>query len=217
MKESGQNPWQKHWGKFSYDRDSKREFLTPIFKKLETEGKIGKVVIDVGSGAWSVADFLPRSSDRKNIAVDIAGRNEKAFGAQKLNFDVEKIDQLDGLSYQKALVRSAEFLGIDPRVEQNTEQADTIIFSEILNYVDYQKVIEGFAKFLKPGGRLIIVNMPDRGLKSLFSEDGLKDNNDLYQFLLENNFVIEEKQIPWSSSDESTAMIVLVAQKNGEA
>jgi hypothetical protein len=49
-----------------------------------------------------------------------------------------------------------------------------------LNYVDFRKVLSAVAKYLKPDGRIIILNLPYRGNRSLFSDKGLKDNRQLY-------------------------------------
>jgi hypothetical protein len=54
------------------------------------------------------------------------------------------------------------------------ERADTIVYSDILNYVDFRKVLSGFAKYLKPDGRIIVLNLPHRGNRSLFSDKVLK-------------------------------------------
>lgn len=65
------NSWEKHWG-MSYDESSKREYLSPIFNELEARDKIGEVVLDVGSGSRSVAEYL--SCTHKLISLDIAGQ-----------------------------------------------------------------------------------------------------------------------------------------------
>ncbi len=93
---------------------------------------------------------------------------------------------------------------------------DTIVFSDTLNYMDFRKVLSGFAKYLKPDGRIIVLNLPYRGNCSLFSEKGLKDNRQLYAFLEEHQFEIEHKAFPKrprNETDESEELIVLVARK----
>jgi len=51
------NPWQQYWGE-SYGPESKQLLLKPVFDKLETEEKIGNLIIDVGSGALPVTQLL---------------------------------------------------------------------------------------------------------------------------------------------------------------
>lgn len=178
-----------------YDESLKREHLSPIFRELESQNKIGNVVIDVGSGAYSVAEFLP--GVHKLITLDIAGKERQSRRQRHVTVDVEQASSESTLSHKKALVKIAEFLGIDPCQEANKQQVDSLIFSEILNYVDYQKILRSFEAYLKPGGRLIIVNMPDRGFKYLFAEKGLRSNEDLYKFLIQEGFEIESKHFPW--------------------
>jgi predicted RNA-binding protein associated with RNAse of E/G family len=84
------------------------------------------------------------------------------------------------LSFRKAILRVCAFLGINPKTEGTSERADTIVFSDTLNYVDFRKVLSAVAKYLKPDGRIIILNLPYRGNRSLFSDKGLKDNRQLY-------------------------------------
>src|SRR6266481_6007170 len=51
------HPWQQYWGE-SYGPELKRWLLEPVFGKLETEGKIGNLIIDVGSGASPVTRLV---------------------------------------------------------------------------------------------------------------------------------------------------------------
>jgi hypothetical protein len=78
-------------------------------------------------------------------------------------------------------------------------------------------VLRGFSNYLKPGGRIIVTNLPMRGNQALFSEKGLKDNRHLCQFLEEHDFEIEHKSFPCmarEATDESEELIVLVARKH---
>jgi hypothetical protein len=123
---------------------------------------------------------------------------------------------LGRLSFRKAILRVCAFLEINPKTEAKTERADTIVFSDTLNYVDFRKVLNGFAKYLKPDGRIIVLNFPYRGNRLLFSDKGLKDNRELYAFLEEHHFEIEHKAFPKrprNETDESEELIVLVARK----
>ena len=124
--------------------------------------------------------------------------------------------QFGTLSFRKAILRVCAFLEINPKTEAKTERADTIVFSDTLNYVDFRKVLNGFAKYLKPDGRIIVFNFPYRGSRLLFSGKGLKDNRQLYAFLEEHHFEIEHKAFPKrprNETDESEELIVLVARR----
>ena len=190
--------------------------LNPVFGKLETEEKIGNLIIDVGSGALPVTRLLKTKPGRKRVCVDIAADNGRSVDELRIRLDAEKVGQFGTLSFRKALLRVCVFLGINPKTEEKTRRADTIVVSDTLNYVDFRKVLNGFAKYLKPDGRIIVLNLPFRGNRSLFSDKGLKDNRELYAFLEEHHFEIEHKAFPKrprNEIDESEELIVLVARK----
>jgi hypothetical protein len=209
------HPWQQFWGE-SYGRELKQRLLGPVFDQLESEDKIGNLIVDVGSGAAPVTQLLQTRPGRKRICVDIAADNTRSPDALSVRLDAEKVGETRTLSFRKALLRACAFLKLNPRTEPRMEHADTLVFSDILNYVDFRKVLRGFSSYLKPHGRMIVVNLPFRGNRSLFSGKGLKDNHELYAFLEEHHFEIEYKAFPKMSpkqADESEEYIVLVARK----
>jgi hypothetical protein len=209
------NPWQEYWGE-SYGPKLKQHLLKPFFDKLEKEERIGNLIVDLGSGAWPVTRLLGTRPDRKRICVDIAADNVKSLDELRIRLDAEKVGQFRTLSFQKAILRICAFLELNPRTEAKTELVSTIVISDLLNYVDFRMVLTGFAKYLKTGGRVIILNLPYRGNRSLFSDKGLKDNHQLYAFLKEDHFEIEQIAFPKRArqvTDVSQELIVLVARK----
>ncbi len=206
-------PWQRYWGG-TYGIELKQWLLKPVFERLETEGKLGDIIVDAGSGAESVTRFLRPKPGRKRILIDIAADNTTAVDEQKIRLDLEKVAEPGALSCRKALLRVRKFLALNG--EANPARADMILFSDVLNYVDFRKTLRGFSNYLKAGGRLVVVNMPSRGNERLFSEQGLKDNRQLCRFLEENHFEIELKSFPKRSrgvTEEAEELIVLVARK----
>jgi SAM-dependent methyltransferase len=211
------NPWEENWGAM-YSPELKKRILGYVFEAQEKAGRIGGVVVDIGSGAAPASRLLKVAPGRKFIYLDIASANAIAGHEQNIRFDVRKINRPRSPAYRKAVARAAGFLGVDLRAEASPAHADLMVFSDILNYVDFREVISGFAKFLKPGGRIVIINLPSRGIISLFSEKGLKNNDDLTRYLEEQHYRIELKEFPCrprGETDESEEMIVLVAEKIG--
>ena len=209
------NPWQEYWGE-SYAPELKQRLLKHVFDKLETEEKIGNLIIDVGSGASPVTRLLETKPGRTRVCVDIAADNGGSLDELRIRLEAEKVGQFGTLSFRKAILRVCAFLEINPKTEAETERADTIVISDTLNYVNFRKVLSGFGKYLKTDGRLIVLNLPYRGNRSLFSDEGLKDNRQLYAFLEEHHFEIEHKAFPkrpQNETDESEELIVLVARK----
>jgi hypothetical protein len=207
-------PWRRFWGG-TYGPELKEWMLKPVFETLESEGKIGDIIVDVGSGAQPVTRLLESRPGRKRILVDVAGENFDSADEQGIRLDAEKVAQPEALSFRKALLRACKFLGTTPAAA-SPPAADTIVFSDLLNYVDFRKVLRGFSKYLRPDGRIVVVNLPMRGNESLFSEHGLKDNRHLYGFLEENQFEIEHKSFPCrepGETSEAEELIVLVARR----
>jgi hypothetical protein len=212
---AGENQWDRNWGE-SYSADLKKRLLEPVFERLESENGIGDLVVDIGSGAQPVSKFLSARPGRKFILIDIAAKNRIIADSQFLRADVESVMRPVSFSYRKVALRVCGFLGNDPRAVGNSESVTTLVFSDILNYVDFRGVIGGFAKFLRPGGRIIITNLPTRGICEEFSPNGLKTNEDLYAVLEEEHFEIESKEFPCRPegvTDESGELVVLVAKK----
>jgi hypothetical protein len=215
LEEKGANPWQEYWGE-TYAPELKQRLLKPLFDDLEKEGKIGNLIVDIGSGAQPVTRLLAPRPERKRVVVDIAADNRGSVDELKLRLDVEKIGNPEQLSCRKALLRVCAFLQIDVRTGVEIERADTMVISDTLNYVDFRNVLSGLASYLKPNGRVVILNLPYRGNRTLFSDLGLKDNRQLYPFLEEQGFEIEHKAFPKrprNETDESEELIVLVARK----
>jgi hypothetical protein len=212
---AGENRWDSNWGE-SYSAELKRRLLGPVFERLESENGVGDLVVDIGSGAQPVSKSLPMRTGRRFILLDIAAKSGVVGDSLHLRADVESVARSQSLSSRKAIVRICRFLGRNSRAAANPEIATTLIFSDILNYVDFRRVIGGAAKFLRPGGRVIITNLPARGIREEFSPNGLKTNESLYPFLEDAGFEIESKEFPCrpeGATDESEELIVLVARK----
>jgi len=206
--------WEHSWGT-NYNNDEKRFTMAPIFDDLHKAEKIGEVVVDVGNGASPVSQYIP--GEHKMINIDIAqDQQRESKGHIEVQYDIEDLSQAEKFSTQRTLLRIAKFLDVNPRESEKKEHADTMIFSDVLNYVDYEEVLKNCSTYLQPGGRFIIINKPGRGYESLFAEKRIRSNYDLYDFLEKSGFEIEEKHFPQRqtmSTDEEHEFIVLIAKK----
>ncbi|HEX6563622.1 MAG TPA: hypothetical protein VF020_05020, partial [Chthoniobacterales bacterium] len=195
LEEGVANPWQEYWGD-TYAPELKQRLLKPLLDDLEKEGMLGSLIVDIGSGAHPVSRLLAARPGRKRVCIDIAADNGESVDELRLRLDAEKIGQLNRLSFRKALLRVCVFLKIDLRTDAEIQRADTVLIADTLNYVDFRKVLSGLTNYLKPSGRIIILNLPYRGNQSLFSDLGLKDTRQLYPFFEEQGFAIERKAFP---------------------
>jgi len=208
--------WKHIWGHpdTDYELAKKAETLVPLFQRLNEQGKLGNVVIDFGSGSESVLNFLPRDDERRAITVDITGEFTSAEDALHVAYDLNKAPNRDDPSSRRALLQAAHFLDVDPKSE-DVAHADTMIFVEILNYLDYKPVLAELARFLKRGGRVIIMNQVDRGPHPAILHPGRPKSNDEIQLELESlGFQIEiRSEAPPEPGREDKRMMLLVAKK----
>src|SRR5260370_39727279 len=91
------NPWQEYWGE-SYGPQLKQRLLKPVFDKLETEEKIGNLIIDVGSGASPVTQLLKTTPARKRICVDIDDDHVGSLDDLRFRLDAKKVARFARLS-----------------------------------------------------------------------------------------------------------------------
>jgi hypothetical protein len=91
------------------------------------------------------------------VPVKVCGGEEdeavdgRSLDELRIRLDAEKVGQFGTLSFRKAIRRVCAFLEINPKTEAKTEGADTIVFSDTLNYVDFRKVLNGFVEISQIG------------------------------------------------------------------
>ena len=111
----------------------------------------GNLIVDVGSGASPVTRLVKAKPGRKRVCVDIAADNSRLPGELRVRLDAEKVGLFGALSFRKALLRVCAFLDINPKTNTKAERADTVVVSDTLNYVDFRKILSGFAKISQTG------------------------------------------------------------------
>lgn len=91
---------------------------------------------------------------------------------------------------------------------------DLIIVSQVLNYVDYNNLLEHIFTILKFNGLVLINNSIDYGLPSLFSNFRPRKNEDLVNGAIKANFnVIEHAILPKANDFEHTERLIMVLSK----
>lgn len=210
------NSWQKKWGN-TYDRDYKSKIMGDLLGQMTMEGKIGRVVLDMGSGQEPVSKLIPEP--KKVITVDIGGVLKLPGDHLHLQCDFEELFQEVEPVSAKATEEIAKFLGRDPQEIKQGSWVDSIIMADILNYVSCETALSSGSKLLRPGGRIVIFNKPDRGYskENLFSEKGVKSNSALFEEVEKNALRVEYRNFPWEMPGEERFrdknMLILVAQK----
>ena len=182
-----QEEWDNSWGD-QYGPMFKCLHFARLFRRMFENGELGENVVDIGSGMHPMTSFLPNDLDARVISVDRSGgEGIQEDNGLKLKFNLDDIDQ-------KALVREkiskvADFLDIDQC--ESLRQIDCFVFSDILNYVDYKKVILFLKQYLRKEGRLLISEKAGKGYQKCHSPLGYDGPKRLYKFLKREGFVIE--------------------------
>lgn len=92
---------------------------------------------------------------------------------------------------------------------------DTVIISQVLNYIDFRLLFESVYTLLKPGGLLFINNVINYGIPPLFSPRRPLGNDEVIQGALEKGFTLIEKAIvPNYFKKEMHERLILVLEKN---
>ena len=189
--------WKVHYGR-GYDVLAKHEQLAPLLEKMDRAGKLGRVLVDAGSGSAAMRDAFYKwhsglfytAKGKKIIRIDIGlpVLRRQQDNVMEVRADIEQTGP--GTPGRKIkLARIARFLGVKP--EEPPQQVDTILLSDVLNYVDFKKTISGLVQYLKPGGRIVVYNKPGRGFSELMHTKGVRENSELLSFLKKSGFEIE--------------------------
>lgn len=93
---------------------------------------------------------------------------------------------------------------------------ETVIVSQVLNYIDYKILIRQLNKYTKKGSLLFINNVINYGLPEYFSLNRPKSNSELIKYLERNGFVIIEKQLlesPYKKFQKNKRLILIAKKK----
>jgi 2-polyprenyl-3-methyl-5-hydroxy-6-metoxy-1,4-benzoquinol methylase len=181
--------WEQAGGASDYNAEWKERVVGHIKKILKKEGiETGRVILDVGSGKKPVSQLLARP-ESKVIYVDFNAPAENNAHDPHIHIqrDIHDLVKENSFASKRSVVEASRLLGVDSRAE-STERVDTVVVSDILNYVPARNVLEKVHGYLKPGGILIVLNQPGRTFDyaaHTLSPEGATDNESLATFLSE--------------------------------
>lgn len=241
------DPAIRWWRGRSLDLDygtyEKLKNLREEFEALDVNGALGKKMLELGCGKNSPLNYLINFSipDRTLLGIDVIDISSSGNTSRLLRYDIRELGKPWTHATKRAIISAAHELGFEAPLPKEP-QLDTIFFFEILNYVDYQNIIQAYSRFLKPGGRIVLLNNPqrrppdymvsnifdpsgaDKGRNDaslLFDERGAKSNIALEKFVREH-FEIEPgyPKYPWGLEEpvgttpgEDLTFMFLVARK----
>ena len=188
---------QKAEDPFVYDDQVKYHALVNLFARLERTGvKVGPIIFNIGGGVKPDQHLQwEQREDAQIFSVDFVAPIDSSLG--HIDADINTVTKPETVAYRKKLLEISDSLGIDPKAASK-EQVDTMIFSEVLNYVPYQEVLRSSLEFLKPGGVIVIFNFPGRtfpGMEKHLHEEGSKSNDELSNFLRELGLEILDESL----------------------
>ncbi|MFH2145425.1 MAG: hypothetical protein ABII75_05285, partial [Candidatus Omnitrophota bacterium] len=200
---------RKFWEEIDFDKVLFEEPYGPVAVKKKTNdllgklgraGKIGRLVLDVGASSIPITGVFAFLDSHAVIGIDSAYQVpfknlEPHIGTPFLLVKsyAHKLDEVLETQAVRDFLKDTSGLGQAP--------VDAVVFSDILNYVDYRQVIGKALKKLRVGGRMIIVNMAGAGFPDKYSEKGVKTNSELRNFLKEQDLVFEEEYCEYAGRD----------------
>lgn len=97
-----------------------------------------------------------------------------------------------------------------------TGKFDSIIMSQILNYINYKDFITQLRRFINPGGLLFINNVVNYGIPEFFSAQRPASRREIIQTLEANDFKILAKDLQPSPRPGDDKRLLLVALYEGD-
>jgi len=197
--------------------------LSNVFARLIERGRIGRLVLDAGSSWSSLAvEFGYANRGRYTVvgldvgfdrAVEVAAPQRR--GEPPLLRVRGDLSDLASALKQGGIQGWLEQRGI-PEIKFNT-----VLLSDVLNYVDFQRVIISLRdEHLAPSGRIVTCNMAGVVFKhKLAHSNGVKNNSDLLAFMRKSGMIEEEVHHPISGKEFTTRQSdisrqILVFRKN---
>jgi len=136
-----ESKWDKEWKSGAWDymekiavERSRIAVVGGVFVQMYSHSNAS--VLDVGCGEGSIADFLNEHQRHKYVGIDLS---KEAIHAAK-----------------KARGPPLKFVHAAAHLFQPQHKFDVVIFSDVLYYVEHEKVLRQYEQILNPNGIVII-------------------------------------------------------------
>lgn len=175
--------WRNNWKDDAMSADYK---LPEVLEDIEAEHRIGNRILELGGKNRPSSSIVFK--DKKIVSFD-RGAPDIVLADEGMLFVRGNVEDFDNVSGD-ALEIMAKFLEFDPAlVKQDWVSVfNTVVISNLLNYVDARKVAYELGRRLKPGSLVVIQNSITDGSKEAFSRKGVKSNKDLLGFFTNDGF-----------------------------
>ncbi len=184
---SQSHQWTDKWDApyFGYDGE-----IFSIFETLKKENKAGSRIIELGGKNTPASAVMFRDARIINFDLGAPAAIIQQDNVLAINADVQRLGNLS----REQITASANFWGMpaDTNISDIFQAADTVIISNLLNYVNFRLVLNFLADHLRPGARIVIQNGYEYGHKPMYdNEHGVKSDEELLRGIDQNRFAIE--------------------------
>ncbi|MCR4336652.1 MAG: hypothetical protein NUV91_02455, partial [Candidatus Omnitrophica bacterium] len=188
--------WRDLWvgGDWGAGRRAQSSYL------WQKEGRFGKVIVEVGSGGFPME--FRRRWGQKVILIDIGAPEPTKWlnlSTVRLQGDIEHPERIEAIKDAARVLgrRAWRFNHLD---ELLIGQVDTLLLTQVLNYVDFMEVLRRIRPWLKPEANVLILNQantPVNGkeankVNTLAHPRRVRSNAQLLKGLEESGYVVEQ-------------------------
>ena len=151
-----QEKWEEEWGKGLWDymdvqttERSKNAVIGSVFTQ-EVIGKNG-TLLDVGCGEGAISDHLLPTQIYvgMDISKEAIRRAKEKRGANQGSTE-NNVISANIMSHQRKFVHMNAYDFVP------SHKFDVIVFSDMLYYLDHENLLKQYARYLNPGGHVII-------------------------------------------------------------
>jgi len=165
--------WQNNWTESNINYRGK---LDEVYERMIDEGRFGNVILELGGGNDPLSAYL---RDKKVVSLDtgvpqpIVEKDDTLF----VNADVENLGGIPSETIE-AIQR---FLGVgeNPALSALLQSFDTVVISNLFNYINGRNLVQQLVQNLQPGTTVIVQNDVSQGHTRAFSPKGAKTNSDV--------------------------------------
>ena len=201
--------WRSLGGRTYSVGDIKEPYLIPLIEGLEYPAK-HPIAIDVGSGVEGMAErayvngrYLPAAM----IDIALSNSGQMIGDCEEFAVDIDALTAGTEPERQRALSRY-----LSEQSETGEPLAELVVFSDILNYIDYKRAIRWFNQRLKIGGFVVVANKPGRGFSDYFSSRGVRNNDRLIAYCTDGlGMELQHEQYPFAVNHDTCRDFLLAA------
>jgi len=181
--------------------------LLPFLKKHKNH--IGNIILEVGPffNPLITPEEFPKAKiffwENDNYVLKHFNNIYSQKTVYPIFCNLNKIDENSLLKLELKTIKHFNKLGL------KKISFDSIIISQVFNFIDYKSLLIKLKKFIKKDGLIFINNRIDYGLPKLFSEKNPKNINEIIKIIKKTGYEIIEKKI------QKNNRLILVAKNKG--